>query len=318
MIRVRAQVPPSGLNYKDAIPAASEWGDAGLLLTGDDVPIAPIVEEFGLPKGKFSIHPSLPDGMRIDPESGQISGAPLSATARADYVVTLKNSADQIECKISLEVQMHTPPGPIEYGTAPDKTVHAIFPVDTDIHIEPTSVDSGNHLIFSVSPDLPQGLELCPKTSAIKGTVSVAMERTTFTVTAQNKRGQQSSKVVFAVADKWQAAVDPQKWTCDMCSMWLRDELELHDDDIAPFMKVDGQHLMSLDNKEVVKSKHPDVPRHFQISIAFSVINLKQAKKEEEEAQKAAKEAIGGLDALMQSLEIDEQTSFIAARSLYV
>ena len=106
----------------------------------------------------------------------------------------------------------------------------------------------------------------------IAGTPTVVIGKTEFTVTVRNARVQQSAKIAFAVADDWRGALArPDLWTVDMCLMWLREELELSDLDLISFLAVDGKHLVSLNNKDVLASKHPTILRHIHIAIASEV-----------------------------------------------
>ena len=114
------------------------------------------------------------------------------------------------------------PPGVLKYDAAlqANAKMHKIFLVNCTIRLEPIDVNLTTHLVFSVSPALPPGLTLDPKTAVIEGTVPVAMEKTTLIVTARNRSGEQSCEVVFGVADHGQTALHrPQKWTRCMVQM---------------------------------------------------------------------------------------------------
>jgi hypothetical protein len=247
------------------------------LLVGDAVSMKPTLDHAGVPAGEFSVSPPLPAGLALHPQTGEISGTPAIATARQNYTVTQENVAGKAECTISLEVQQHDTPGEMKHG-APDQQVYKIFVVYEKIEIVPTQVD--NHLVFSITPGLPQGLALDPKTGAITGTLSAVMEKTTWTLTARNKRGEESSKVVFAVTDDWRTACDhPQKWTRDMVRMWMTssDALDLHDDaDLLPFLDVDGAELVRLDTPQALEARCPSLSKMQKQFISQGIEKLKQ------------------------------------------
>ncbi len=91
----------------------------------------------------------------------------------------------------------------MEYAAAlnPDKMVYVVFVFGQGIlPIAPTKVDVKNKLILRVSPELPAGLTMDRRTGVISGSPIVPLKKTTFTVTASNLRGSQSTKIVLAVA----------------------------------------------------------------------------------------------------------------------
>ena len=95
--------------------------------------------------------------------------------------------------------------------------------------ILPVTIEKDNHLFFSVSPDLPRGLTLDPKTARISGKPVLPAERTEFTVTGRNMRGQVIVMIVLAVAGI--LISNPRDWSRAMVQMWLKDQLEMSEDD---------------------------------------------------------------------------------------
>jgi len=224
--------------------------------------------------------PALPAGLSMDVQHGVITGMPSRATARRDYKVTLENPAGKTDCTISLEVQEHKPPAALLYEPAlrAGAKLNTIFVVNRTIKVEPTDVDLGNHLVFSVSPALPPGLTLNPNTAVIEGTHPVALEKITVTVTARNKRGQQSTQVAFAVAEDWQTK-QMEDWSVEMCQVWMRDELGMDEQDRLHLSAVDGAQLIKLQSKQAVASNFPALQPGQQNNIASSVKALLQEQK---------------------------------------
>jgi hypothetical protein len=95
--------------------------------------------------------------------------------------------------------------------------------------ILPVTIEKANHLLISVAPDLPRGLALDPKTARISGKPVLPAERTEFTVTGRNMRGQVIVMIVLAVAGILNS--NPRDWSRAMVQMWLKDQLEMSEDD---------------------------------------------------------------------------------------
>ena len=130
-------------------------------------------------------------------------------------------------------MQKHTSPRSLEYAASllPDKELCTICLVDADMDpILPVTIEKDNHLLFSVSPDLPQGLALDPKTARISGKPKLPAERTEYTVKGRNMRGQVTFMIVLAVAGIWQHS-NPRDWSRAMVQIWLKDQLEMSEDD---------------------------------------------------------------------------------------
>ena len=278
VLSAKGQIIPSGLTY--VIPAASEFAappqSRGLLLAGVVVTIKPAFDHAGLPHGTFSIQPALPAGLLLNGQTGDIYGTPASASQRKTYVVTMENPSGKSECGMGLEVQKHTLPGPLEYDAALciSTKLHKICMVGIRINpIMPTKVDAHNHLLFSVSPPLPEGMQFNPKTGAIAGTPVVATGKTVYSITARNILGGQSVKIVFAVAGDWKIT-HPKDWTAEMCMTWLRDELNLNDDDRSHFVALDAKQLFVLRGKEAVASRYSSIQPAMQVFIAQNVNRL--------------------------------------------
>ena len=76
----------SNLTYKLSMP------EDGVLWKDDPVQITPSFD-IGFPDGFtcFSVKPDLPPGLRLNSQSGTISGTPTISTDRTEYTVTLEN-----------------------------------------------------------------------------------------------------------------------------------------------------------------------------------------------------------------------------------
>ena len=133
-----------------------------------------------------------------------------------------------------------------------DKKMHKILLVDSRINpIFPVKVDTQNHLIFSVSPPLPEGMALDPKMCVIAGTPLVSIGKTIFTITARNKSGHSIVKIALAVAGKWEDT-PPKEWTKEMVQVWLKEVLKVTEDVRILFADVDVSQLILLLSREAV------------------------------------------------------------------
>ena len=174
-----------------------------------------------------------------------------------------------------VQVQQHTPPGPLEYDTAlrPDKIVYTIFLVGHIIIIMPVKADEHNHVLFSVSPSLPRGLDLDQKTGAITGTPSATTGKVVYTITARNLRGQDTIKISFAVSGDWQTT-HPKEWSVEMWQTWFKNELKLAEDQRSHLFKLNSAQLILLQSPEAVASKCPGLQASSQVLIGRSVADL--------------------------------------------
>jgi hypothetical protein len=118
-----------------------------------------------------------------------------------------------------------------------------VFPVGTDVHIAPRQKSlKGTHLVFSISPALPQGLQMSPETGVISGTVREVHPWTNYTVKAMNMRGSASTIIHFATVPYYRQTPMDQ-WTPDMVRAWLEDFVKAPDHELLELHDVDGRVL---------------------------------------------------------------------------
>jgi hypothetical protein len=142
----------------------------------------------------YSIAPSLPSGLSLDPITGIISGTPTVATATALYTVTAANAGGNTSFDISITINdiapsflSYTSPNVFIVGT----TISNLFP-------SVTGVITG----YTISPQLPDGLSFDPATGVISGTPTATVATTSYTVTASNSGGSISFAVSITVDDE--------------------------------------------------------------------------------------------------------------------
>jgi len=174
-------MPPTRLSF----PGLDE-----LYYVGEPVTITPEVEGGAT---EWTVEPALPDGLTLDPKTGVISGKPATITPEQGYVVTASNEAGGTSEVITFEVTAPAPVG-LSYNAQPE------YRVGHDMECEPV-IESGVTCVFSIEPQLPEGMLLHPDTGVIHGNPSVSTESTTYTVTAKNVTGSTSAPVTFSTKE---------------------------------------------------------------------------------------------------------------------
>ncbi|MCI0151917.1 putative Ig domain-containing protein [Paraburkholderia sediminicola] len=177
--------PPTGLTYRDTPVVYVQ----GVAIT----PNTP--SSSGGPIVGYSVSPVLPAGLRLDPQTGIITGTPAAVTEAALYTVTGSNASGSASARVQIEVKATAiAPDSLRYL---DESV--IYP--TGVPITPNEpVTSGGEITqFSVSPALPSGLSLDPQTGIISGTPTAVTAPATYVVTGSNSAGSVTAQLAFEV-----------------------------------------------------------------------------------------------------------------------
>jgi hypothetical protein len=128
----------------------------------------------------YSVSPELPAGLRLDPNTGVISGTPLAASSGTTYTVTASNAGGAATTDLTLEIL--SPPTALTYSSPVTAGVGSALPP-----LIPTL--AGDADSFAVHPPLPAGLVLDPATGSVSGTPTSARLPLVYTVVASNKGG---------------------------------------------------------------------------------------------------------------------------------
>lgn len=178
-------VPPSALVYATN-PAVYTLGQA--------IP-ANTPSHGGGPVDGYTVTPTLPAGLSMNPTSGAITGTPTVLAARATYTITAANSGGSTTAALSIAVN-DIPPINLRYVTpSPIYTVGTAIPPNYAVH------DGGTVTDYDLAPSLPAGLLFNPVSGAITGTPTVAAATAAYTVTAINSGGSTTATLSLTVND---------------------------------------------------------------------------------------------------------------------
>lgn len=144
------------------------------------VAMSPAAAEVTGTADTFTVSPQLPSGITIDSVSGTISGKPDSTQEASVYTVTAVNSAGSTASTI--EITVNDKPESLEYEKNP-----LIMWAGKSSSVKPILKGVANE--WSITPDLPEGVNINPETGIISGTPLLSQIATDYTVTAANPVG---------------------------------------------------------------------------------------------------------------------------------
>lgn len=140
----------------------------------------------GGPVVSYEVTPALPEGLRFDSLSGEISGLPSQTFPKASFTVTAMNSIGRIESVLEIEVQGKNSDFDLRYVTEAEIQTYI-----RDLPIKPLQPTfRGTPEVF-FARGLPPGLSINPRTGVISGTPTefIGPIPTIVTVGARNKAG---------------------------------------------------------------------------------------------------------------------------------
>ena len=143
----------------------------------------------------WSVSPSLPAGLTLSSTTGAISGTPSTVTASASYTITATNTGGTDTASVTIVVNDVQP----LIGYNPSS--FTLTKGNTMSTASPTLFGTGQVVSWSVSPALPSGISLNTSTGDISGTPTAITASATYTITATNSGGSDTTTVTIVVND---------------------------------------------------------------------------------------------------------------------
>ena len=143
----------------------------------------------------WSVSPSLPAGLTLSSTTGAISGTPTTVTASASYTITATNTGGTDTASVTIVVNDVQP----LIGYSPNSLT--LTKGNTMSTASPTLYGTGQVVSWSVSPSLPSGISLNTSTGDISGTPTAITSSATYTITATNSGGSDTTTVTIVVND---------------------------------------------------------------------------------------------------------------------
>ena len=130
----------------------------------------------------YSITPALPNGLFLNKTTGDITGTPNITLGHTNYEITATNKSGSTTTTLSFEINYATPSNLIyDPNSLTLTTGSAMNTLSASI--------TGEGLLFSSDPDLPDGLNLDISTGEISGTPTTTQTEAFYTITASNSGG---------------------------------------------------------------------------------------------------------------------------------
>src|SRR3954464_5330097 len=151
-----ADVPVAGLTLRDASVVYAEGQQVIPNMPGSS----------GGTITRYSVSPSLPAGLSLNPRTGAITGTPTTLSHATVYTVTGSNAAGSTIARLEIEVKAT--------AIAPDSLSYLdssiVYVTNTAITPNTPIASGGEITQYTVSPALTAGLVLDPQTGIITGT----------------------------------------------------------------------------------------------------------------------------------------------------
>jgi hypothetical protein len=180
---------------KDEAPRNLIYSQEDLILTkGDLIPELSPSNEGGLITS-YTSSPLLPSGLVLNKTTGIISGTPNQVIPRTNFIITGSNATGETTRTIHLKINDIAPEN-LSYGISS-------YTFDRGIAIPNllSTNDGGLITNYSISPDLPIGLEINNLTGEISGTPNTFIEETEFIITGVNTGGSTSVSLFITIND---------------------------------------------------------------------------------------------------------------------
>ena len=179
----------------DVAPSSITYSPNSFTLTKGTAMTSVTPSTSGGPVTSWSVSPSLPAGLSLDTSTGEISGTPTAITSSASYTITASNTGGSDTATVTIVVNDVAPSSisysPNSFTLTKGTAMTAVTP----------SSSGGPVTSWSVSPSLPAGLSLDTSTGEISGTPTAITSSASYTITASNTGGSDTTTVTIVVND---------------------------------------------------------------------------------------------------------------------
>ena len=150
----------------------------------------------------YAVSPELPAGLAFDPATRLLSGTPAAPQPATlyTYTVTDSDTADPDSASLAFTITVQEDLVPIfEQASIPDKNYVQNLAIDSETL--PAAIGGDGALIYTISPDLPAGLDFDPATRQLSGTPTASQPATlyTYTVTDSDTADPDSASLTFTI-----------------------------------------------------------------------------------------------------------------------
>ena len=150
----------------------------------------------------YAVSPELPAGLAFDPATRLLSGTPAAPRPATlyTYTVTDSDTADPDSASLAFTITVQEDLVPIfEQASIPDKNYVQNLAIDSETL--PAAIGGDGALIYTISPDLPAGLDFDPATRQLSGTPTASQPVTlyTYTVTDSDTADPDSASLTFTI-----------------------------------------------------------------------------------------------------------------------
>jgi hypothetical protein len=145
-------------------------------------PVVPVSGSGGSGFYTYSISPDLPNGLILNPSTGEMSGTPDSSSSNTSYMVIVDDGISSASQSFNIVVESNLPLQAI-LNIPSSNTYYVNQPITSVI---PVSGSGGSGSYTYSSPDLPDGLILDPITGEMSGTPNSISSNTSYTVTVND------------------------------------------------------------------------------------------------------------------------------------